>query len=216
MEIEVVKLSNIYPYYNNPRDNSGAVAPVMESFRRYGFIKPIIVDKDYVIIAGHTRYIAAYQLGIEFVPVVVSDMSEEKAKMFRIADNKLAEKSTFDEAKLIEELKSLKIPEEMQSFFFEDINRMINFSYNQFQQQAQEAGADFNPADFNNEGSNEPFEEHFSPSAGEQMPEEAKPQQEGNGEVKDEFFKVLYRADGTKYMNVICPYCGNPETIDID
>jgi hypothetical protein len=204
MEIESVKLSDIYPYYNNPRDNSNAVKPVMESIKKFGFIKPIIVDKTYTIIAGHTRYIAAYQLGIQHVPVVVSDMSDEKAKMFRIADNKLAEKSSFDEAKLIEELKAMDIPEEMQSFFFEDINSMINFTYGQFQQQAQDYGTDVSSEDLTGG-----FQDHFDDSDEEQATDE-------ESEQEMDIFKVITREDGTKFMNVICPYCGNAETIEIE
>lgn len=55
MKIQKVKLNEIYPYYNNPRDNARAVGPVMESLKKFGFIKPIMVDKDMVIICGHTR-----------------------------------------------------------------------------------------------------------------------------------------------------------------
>ena len=100
MKISKVKISDIKPYFNNPRDNSNAVIPTMESIKRYGFIKPIICDKEGVIICGHTRYLAAFRLGHEFVPVIYSDMDEEKAKHFRIADNKVAEKSEYDEEKL--------------------------------------------------------------------------------------------------------------------
>lgn len=95
MKVKSVKLSEIFPYYDNPRDNTNAVEPTKESIKRFGFVKPILVDKAGVIIAGHTRYVAAYQLGMEFVPVVYSDMDDEMAKKYRILDNKLAEKSSL-------------------------------------------------------------------------------------------------------------------------
>jgi hypothetical protein len=83
MKVKSVKLSEIYPYYDNPRDNTNAVEPTKESIRRFGFVKPILVDKAGVIIAGHTRYVAAYQLGMEYVPVVYSSMDDEMAKKYR-------------------------------------------------------------------------------------------------------------------------------------
>lgn len=208
MKIVKVKLSDISPYYNNPRDNTNAVGPVIESFKRFGFIKPIICDSKGVIIAGHTRYIAAYQLGMEFVPVIYSEMSEEQAKMFRIADNKLSEKSEFDEDALIEELRKMKVPKDMQAFFFEDIDTMLNFSIESFQQQAEEYGGfdDFDsqeaPGDVFEEGDNRPT---VTEDEGEQEEDPA-----------DNLFKVQKREDGTYFMKVVCPYCGNIETIDIE
>ena len=129
MKTEIVKLSDITPYFNNPRENFNAVAPVMESIKRFGFTKPIIVDKKGVIIAGHTRYIAAFQLGMKKVPVIYSDMDEEKAKLFRIADNKLAEKSGFDEDALVEELRKMEVPEDMQASNYHKARRAFLIGY---------------------------------------------------------------------------------------
>ena len=211
MKIKLVSLQDLKPYYNNPRDNAGAVPAVIESFKRYGFIKPIICDKDGVIIAGHTRYIAAFQLGLQHVPVVYSEMSEESAKLFRIADNKLAEKSEFDETKLIEELKSLKVPENLQAFFFEDINEMVNFSYGEFNG----VSNDFYDMEetFNEAYSDEKLEVQDNPPSNEQY--------EGGDEshVEDNEYDDLYKVriiDGKKFMKVICPYCGNSETIELE
>ena len=104
MKIKLVELSKVIPYFNNPRDNQDAIEPVVNSIKKYGFIKPIIVDRNNVIIAGHTRFLAAVRIGMKKIPIVVSDLNEESVKVFRIADNKLAEKSVFDENLLIEEL----------------------------------------------------------------------------------------------------------------
>lgn len=212
MNIKLTPLQDIKPYYNNPRDNAGAVPAVIESFKRYGFIKPIICDKDYVIIAGHTRYIAAFQLGLTQAPVVVSEMDEEKAKMFRIADNKLAEKSEFDEEALIEELKSLEVPENLQAFFFENISEMVNFSLNDFQRV---------PNDFYDYDEEESLEESFENSEEnyqidplEVSLEESQDKIEGVSDY-DDLYKVRI-VDGQKTMKVICPYCGNVETIILD
>lgn len=101
------KLSEITPYDNNPRENAEAVSKVAESIRQFGFQQPIVVDQKGVIIAGHTRYLAAQELGLEEVPVVVANLSEEKAKAYRLADNRVAEYSYWDYDKLEQELNAL-------------------------------------------------------------------------------------------------------------
>lgn len=209
MKVKSVKLSEIFPYYDNPRDNTNAVEPTKESIKRFGFVKPILVDKAGVIIAGHTRYVAAYQLGMEFVPVVYSDMDDEMAKKYRILDNKLVEKSSFDEDQLLEELRNMEVPTDMQAFFFEDINQMLNFSLDSINQQAEEYGGfqdDYSQVDDEN------FEAPSNEEAGES--EEA-PSDEDEDPAKD-LFVLKEREDGSHYMKVVCPYCGNMETIEIE
>ena len=209
MKVKSVKLSEIFPYYDNPRDNSNAVEPTKESIKRFGYVKPILVDKAGVIIAGHTRYLAAFQLGMEFVPVVYSDMDDEKAKKYRILDNKLAEKSSFDEDQLLEELRSMEEPSEMQAFFFEDISQMLSFSIDSINQQAEEYGG---------------FQEDYSQVEGENFEAPTVDSDETNeGDTSDEeedpakdLFVLKERDDGSHYMKVVCPYCGNVETIEIE
>lgn len=214
MKIQSVALKEIFPYYNNPRDNKNAVEPTKESIKRYGFVKPIIVDKDMVIICGHTRYIAAFQLGLNFVPVIISDMDEEKAKEFRIADNKLAEKSSFDEDKLIEELKQMEIPSEMQAFFFEDIDQMINFSFEDFNMP--EAKYDYD--DVGDESYNDYDEQSDDFLSGdEQENESEQSDSEKYDDEEDDPADGLYQVkdvDGKKMIKVICPFCGNIEEIE--
>ena len=209
MKVKSVKLSEIFPYYDNPRDNTNAVEPTKESIKRFGFVKPILVDKAGVIIAGHTRYVAAYQLGMEFVPVVYSDMDDEKAKKYRILDNKLAEKSSFDEDQLLEELRNMEVPTDMQAFFFEDINQMLNFSLDSINQQAEEYGGfqdDYSQVEEEN------FEAPYNEESGES---EESPSYEEEDPAKD-LFVLKEREDGSHYMKVVCPYCGNMETIEIE
>lgn len=214
MKIKLVSLQDLKPYYNNPRDNAGAVPAVIESFKRYGFIKPIICDKDSVIIAGHTRYIAAFQLGLQQVPVVYSDMNEENAKLFRIADNKLAEKSEFDETKLLEELKALQVPENLQAFFFEDISEMVNFSMNSFQ------GVDNDFYDMQETSFEESFDngdnsEEYTQLNNEDSGDDIETSEESSDDEYNDLYKVRI-VDGKKLMKVICPYCGNAETIELE
>lgn len=208
MKVKSVKLSEIFPYYDNPRDNTNAVEPTKESIKRFGFVKPILVDKAGVIIAGHTRYVAAFQLGMEFVPVVYSDMDDEMAKKYRILDNKLAEKSSFDEDQLLEELRNMEVPTDMQAFFFEDINQMLNFSLDSINQQAEEYGG------FQDDYSQVEDENFEAPSNEETGESEEAPSDEEEDPAKD-LFVLKEREDGSHYMKVVCPYCGNIETIEI-
>ena len=209
MKVKSVKLSEIFPYYDNPRDNTNAVEPTKESIKRFGYVKPILVDKSGVIIAGHTRYVAAYQLGMEFVPVVYSDMDDEMAKKYRILDNKLAEKSSFDEDQLLEELRNMEVPTDMQAFFFEDINQMLNFSLDSINQQAEEYGG------FQDDYSQVEEENFEAPSNEEAGESEEAPSDEEEDPAKD-LFVLKEREDGSHYMKVVCPYCGNMETIEIE
>lgn len=206
MKVKSVKLSEIYPYYDNPRDNTNAVEPTKESIRRFGFVKPILVDKAGVIIAGHTRYVAAYQLGMEYVPVVYSSMDDEMAKKYRILDNKLAEKSSFDEDQLLEELRNMEVPTEMQAFFFEDIDQMLNFSFDSISQQAEEYGGfQYDYSSVDNENLETTSSETETTSTDEEEEDPAK-----------DLFVLKEREDGSHYMKVVCPFCGNMETIEIE
>jgi len=98
----------LIPYVNNPRKNDKAVDVVAGSIQEFGFKNPIIVDKDNVIVAGHTRLLAARKLGLEEVPVIrVEDLTEQQIKAFRIADNKTAEFAEWDMELLALELEGL-------------------------------------------------------------------------------------------------------------
>jgi site-specific DNA-methyltransferase (adenine-specific) len=97
MEIINIDINKLKPYKNNPRKNDEAVEYVANSIKEFGFKVPIIVDKDYEIIAGHTRLKAAQQLGLKEVPIIIADdLTEEQVKAFRLADNKVGEIATWD------------------------------------------------------------------------------------------------------------------------
>ena len=95
MNIQEIEIDKLIPYHNNPRKNQ-AVNKVASSLKEYGFQQPIVTDKDLVLIVGHTRLLAAKKLGLSKVPVLVADLSEAKAKAYRIADNRLNEDSEWD------------------------------------------------------------------------------------------------------------------------
>lgn len=108
MQIIDKQIKDLKPYEKNPRKNDEAVKYVAESIKQFGFKVPIIIDKDNIIIAGHTRYKAAKQLKIETVPCIIADdLTEEQIKAFRIADNKVAEFAEWDLDLLNAELENI-------------------------------------------------------------------------------------------------------------
>lgn len=121
MNIINIELKNIKQYEKNPRKNDEAVGPVAESIKEFGFKCPIILDKNNVIIAGHTRYKAAKQLKLKEVPCIVADdLTEEQIKAFRLADNKVGEIAEWDFDLLNMELESISF--DMSSFGFNILN----------------------------------------------------------------------------------------------
>lgn len=108
MKVQNVSINLIKPYENNPRDNDDAVGGVAESIKSFGWQQPIVVDKNNVIIVGHTRYKAAQKLNLKEVPIVVADkLSDDQVKAYRLADNKTGENAIWDNKKLIKELDGL-------------------------------------------------------------------------------------------------------------
>lgn len=109
MEIVKKKISEIKEYENNPRINDNAVGFVANSIAEFGFKVPIVLDKDNVIVCGHTRYKAAKQLKLKTVPcVIANDLSEEQIKAFRLVDNKTQELAEWDWNIIFEELDLIK------------------------------------------------------------------------------------------------------------
>ena len=93
MNVQEIKLKDIKPYGKNPRKNDDAVPYVAESIKQFGFKVPIVIDKNNVIVAGHTRYKAAKKLGFLRVPCIIADdLTDEQIKAFRLADNKVSER----------------------------------------------------------------------------------------------------------------------------
>lgn len=118
MDIVNLKIKDLKPYEKNPRKNDGAVDYVANSIKEFGFKVPIVVDKDNVIVAGHTRYKAAKKLGLKEVPVIVAnDLTEEQVKAFRLADNKVGEFADWDIDLLGEELSDI-LDIDMEDFGF--------------------------------------------------------------------------------------------------
>lgn len=108
--MELVPLDKLVPYINNARTHSPEqINKLRASLREFGFINPVIIDKDYGIIAGHGRVIAAREEGIEKVPCVFADhLTEAQKKAYILADNRMALDAGWDEELLRVEIESLQ------------------------------------------------------------------------------------------------------------
>lgn len=105
MEIIEKKIDQVIPYDKNPRNNDVSVDKVAESIKQFGFKVPLVLDKDNIVVCGHTRLKAAKKLGIDKIPcIIANDLSEEQIKAYRLADNRVGEESEWDISLLNEEL----------------------------------------------------------------------------------------------------------------
>lgn len=108
MDVVEKPINDIIPYEKNPRHNDEAVKYVANSIRQFGFKVPLVIDKDNVVTCGHTRLKVAKLLGLTTVPCVIADdLTPEQIQAFRLADNKVSEKATWDDDLLGEELRQL-------------------------------------------------------------------------------------------------------------
>lgn len=109
-QMEMVSTNKLIPYVNNARTHSAEqVNKLRSSLREFGFVNPVIVDKDYGIIAGHGRVLAAKEEGIDEVPCVLVDyLTEAQKKAYIIADNRFAQDAGWDEELLRIEIESLQ------------------------------------------------------------------------------------------------------------
>lgn len=124
MQIQEILLADLREYENNPRNNDGAIQAVAESIKQFGWRVPLVVDKDNIIVAGHTRYRAAQLLGLDRVPCLIADdLTPEQVKAYRLADNKTAELAEWDFSALeieLAELSEMELDFDMSDFGFID------------------------------------------------------------------------------------------------
>lgn len=177
-EIQQLDISTLRPYWRNPRKIDDAVQFVTKAIERYGFQVPIVVDEEHVIINGHTRYMAALQLGLKTVPVIVAKLTPEQAREFRIADNKIPEKTHWNYEKLTGELVDLSdIKSVSETFNCPEWDSLLSAVY------------DDNEDGEGGEGENTPTDGSGPPADDTEAPGEA------NGE-------------STEKLEVVCPHCG--------
>lgn len=109
-EMQLVSIAKLVPYVNNARTHSPEqITKLRSSLREFGFINPVIIDRDFNVIAGHGRILAAKEEGIAEVPCVFADhLSEAQKKAYIIADNRMAMDAGWDEELLRVEIESLQ------------------------------------------------------------------------------------------------------------
>ena len=126
MQIISKKVKDLIPYEKNPRNNKKAVKYVANSIRDFGFKVPIVIDKDNVVVCGHTRLLASKQLNIDEVPCIIADdLTDEQIKAFRLADNKVSESAEWDYDLLQGELDNL-LTFDMEDYNFSFIDEEKN------------------------------------------------------------------------------------------
>ena len=125
-QILELPLTEIKPYWRNPRDNREAVDKIAKSIKEYGYNQLIAVDTQNVIVAGHTRFLALKQLGWETAKVLIVDLPADKAKAYRIIDNKSAEIASWNHEDLALEMRELADLTMMTEFFTDsEIDKMM-------------------------------------------------------------------------------------------
>jgi hypothetical protein len=108
MQIIYKNVKDLIPYINNPRNNDDSVSLVASSIKNFGFKVPIVIDSKNEIVAGHTRLLAAKKLNMDKVPCIIADdLDDNQVKAFRLADNKVAEFSKWDDQLLWTEISQI-------------------------------------------------------------------------------------------------------------
>ena len=109
-EMKLVPIGKLVPYVNNARTHSPEqINKLRSSLREFGFINPVIIDRDFGVIAGHGRILAAKEEGIAEVPCVFADhLTEAQKKAYIIADNRMAMDAGWDEELLRVEIEALQ------------------------------------------------------------------------------------------------------------
>lgn len=126
MRTETVEITKIRPYWRNPRIHTKVLEELKKSISRYGYKVPLVVDDGYNIITGHARYTALKELGYtEIMVIVADDLDEEKAKEFRLADNKLSELSDWDMEALEYEMRDISELENLVGFTQDEVERLL-------------------------------------------------------------------------------------------
>jgi len=130
MKIEIADINSIQPYINNPRKlKDSAIDKVAKSIKEFGFRQPIVVDKNRIIVVGHTRYRASKKLGLNQVPITIADnLTQEQINAYRIADNRTNEEAEWDLELLKTEIKELELADfnlDLTGFDEDQLNNML-------------------------------------------------------------------------------------------
>jgi len=117
-------INDIKPYAKNSLKSHRAVDNVAEPLEQYGFQQPIVVDRDMIIVVGHTRYRAAHKLNLKQVPVLVADtLTDDQVRAYRLMDNRSNENAQWDNTLLMEELQVM-----LDGITIQDVSYQSGFS----------------------------------------------------------------------------------------
>jgi len=137
MKLEHRDPTTLNPYEGNARFNADTVSELVQDIPKYGFNNPIVIDKRDTIINGHARVKAAIELKLKEIPCVVVNLTEYQGNEYRIIDNKISELSSWDETKLLTELRSFENVDKVLSNFDEKIDKAFQ----------EDIGAKYRPVD---------------------------------------------------------------------
>lgn len=158
MKVEQIKIEEILPYDQNPRDNSAAVEKVADSIKEFGWQQPIVVDEEKIILAGHTRHLAALSMGVKEVPVLIAKgLTEAQKKAYRIVDNKTSELAEWDKELLKSEflaLQELDFDLNLTGFDLDEISKMSGEDLMQFDEELDEIDESLNFNDLDGANAN--------------------------------------------------------------
>lgn len=206
-EIVMKKLNEIRPYFRNPRKNDKTVEMLVKVIPQVGFNVPILIDKNGVIVKGHARYKAAFKLGMEEVPCVVTNASEEEINLDRITDNKISELTEWLDEGLMHEIDAIDIG-------FNDILKDLDLKNDVIESQFSETqleSLDYTEPDITPEQKQKIYEEMVQ-----------KKQEEAISKLEKEIQKAeLEQVKGTiptkkKYIKCVCQKCGEVFFIELE
>lgn len=195
--LQLVNVEDIKPYFRNPRKNEKTVELLVKYIPKVGFNVPLVLDRNNVIVKGHSRYFASFKLGMKQLPVVYTDADDEQVKLDRIADNRIQEHSEWITEQLGHELDML------------DMDDILDLN---FDLESMGLGVDLSAFDMDE--SDEPYvlqDDTISDEERKARYEEYLAKQ-GVKESHIEKAEIKHQEVGKnteKYYKFVCPDCGN-------
>lgn len=204
MNIVLVNTNDIKPYHRNARKNDETVLKLCEIIPKVGFNVPVVIDKNNVIIKGHSRWKAAVKLGMKQIPCIISENDDETNKLDRLADNKIQEFSKWDDEILATELMSVNLPDiELSDFGFDDFMDEIGTQSSAFTPSYTPSGEvpHYPEADMG---------EHETPSYPQYTPPAYTPptEEESKDFITEKDVAKTVAMNKSEYGCVTCPKCG--------
>lgn len=188
-QLVMVDTRKIKPYHRNPRNNDATVDKLVELIPKVGFNVPLVLDRQNVIVKGHSRWRAAVKLKMPALPCVYTDADPETIKLDRLADNRVQEFSTWDKELLGGELASLNL-----DFAFDLSTLDFVLADNRRRPPVQMTGEP--PGDQNGNGGGERGQAEYRESGGEPY-------------IRDADVRATYSNPISEYHEVTCNKCGN-------